>query len=65
MSEMYGRLPLYHSCNVMFVVFNIACAVSTNLNMLIVFRFLAGTFGAAPLTLGTLGTNFKLPRFLT
>ncbi|KAF2665260.1 putative MFS multidrug transporter [Microthyrium microscopicum] len=52
MSEMYGRLPLYHICMTLFVICNIACALSTSLNMLIVFRFLAGTFGAAPLTLG-------------
>lgn len=52
MSEMYGRLPLYHICTIMFVVFNIACAVAGSLTQLIVFRFLAGTFGAAPLALG-------------
>jgi multidrug resistance protein len=52
LSEMYGRLPLYHSCNVLFVIFNICCAVSKSLNMLIVFRFVAGCVGAAPLTLG-------------
>jgi MFS family permease len=36
----------------MFVVFNVACAVASNLNMLIGFRFLAGVFGSAPLTNG-------------
>jgi MFS family permease len=49
---MYGRLPLYHSCNVFFVAFNIACAVCSSMNQLIVFRFFAGCFGAAPLALG-------------
>lgn len=52
MSEMYGRYWIYNICNVLFVVFNIACAVSTNLDMLIVFRFLAGCAGASPLTIG-------------
>lgn len=52
LSELYGRLPLYHSCNVGFVISTIACAVSSNLNMLIGFRFLEGTFGSAALTLG-------------
>jgi len=51
-SELYGRLIVYHVCNVMFVVFTIACAVSSNLNMLIGFRFLEGTFGSCPLTIG-------------
>lgn len=52
LSELYGRLPVYHVCNVGFVIFTIACAVSSNLNMLIGFRFLEGIFGSAPLTLG-------------
>ncbi|KAI9658888.1 MAG: hypothetical protein M1821_001848 [Bathelium mastoideum] len=52
LSEMWGRNPLYHSCNCLFLIFNIACAVSSNLNMLIGFRFLTGCVGSAPLTLG-------------
>lgn len=52
LSEVYGRLPVYHVCNVCFVAFTIACALAKNLNMLIVFRFLAGVFGSAPLTNG-------------
>lgn len=52
LSEMYGRLPLYHICNFMFIVFTIACGLSKNLGMIIVFRFLQGTFGASPLALG-------------
>lgn len=52
LSELYGRLVIYHTCNVLFVIFTIACALATNLNMLIGFRFLEGTFGSAPLTIG-------------
>ncbi|KAF2007943.1 MFS general substrate transporter [Amniculicola lignicola CBS 123094] len=52
LSEMYGRLPLYHSCNVAFVVFTIAAAVASNMSMFIVFRFFMGCFGGAPLVLG-------------
>ncbi|KAG6994163.1 hypothetical protein G7Y79_00046g082140 [Physcia stellaris] len=52
LSELYGRLVIYHACNVLFVIFTIACALATNLNMLIGFRFLEGTFGSAPLTIG-------------
>ncbi|KAJ4384489.1 hypothetical protein N0V86_000088 [Didymella sp. IMI 355093] len=52
LSEMYGRLPLYHSCNLLFIIFTIAAAVSTNMSMFIVFRFLMGTVGGAPMVLG-------------
>lgn len=52
LSELYGRLIVYHVCNVMFVIMTVACAVSSNLNMLVGFRFLEGTFGSCPLTLG-------------
>ncbi|CZT44713.1 related to multidrug resistant protein [Rhynchosporium secalis] len=52
LSELYGRLPIYHFCNFAFLAFNIACALATDLPMLIVFRFMAGVFGSAPLTNG-------------
>ncbi|CZR55956.1 related to multidrug resistant protein [Phialocephala subalpina] len=52
LSEIYGRMPVYHLCNLGFLAFTIACALATNLNMLIGFRFLAGVFGSAPLTNG-------------
>jgi multidrug resistance protein len=38
--------------NALFVVFTIACAVASNLNMLIGFRFMAGMFGSTPITIG-------------
>ena len=52
MSEMFGRLPLYHICGTLFAVWTIACALARTLDELIVFRFFAGCFGAAPLALG-------------
>ncbi|KAL0257856.1 hypothetical protein SLS55_007022 [Diplodia seriata] len=52
LSEMYGRVPLYHAGNCGFLIFTIACAVSNSLGMLLGFRFLAGCFGAACLTIG-------------
>ena len=52
MSEIYGRMPIYNICNVLFIIFNVACALSTSMGMLIAFRFLAGCAGASPLTLG-------------
>lgn len=52
MSELYGRMPLYNICGVFFVIFNVACAVSDSMGMLIAFRFFAGCAGSGPLTLG-------------
>ncbi|KXJ96338.1 major facilitator superfamily domain-containing protein, partial [Microdochium bolleyi] len=52
LSELYGRLPLYHICNTLYFVFNVACAVSTSMSSLIAFRFLAGLASACPLTIG-------------
>jgi multidrug resistance protein len=52
LSELYGRLPLYHVSTLAFILFNLACAKSTNFPMLIVFRILTGIAGSTPLTLG-------------
>ena len=60
MSEIYGRLPIYHVCNLGFVAFTVACALATNLNMLIGFRLMAGIFGSAPLTNGMLIRTCRL-----
>ncbi|PNS18362.1 hypothetical protein CAC42_6179 [Sphaceloma murrayae] len=52
LSEIYGRTALYHSSNLFFFVTVIICGLSTNLPMLIVFRFLSGCAGAAPVAIG-------------
>jgi multidrug resistance protein len=52
LSELYGRMPMYHASNILFVILTIACAVSSNLNMLIAFRCFAGAAGSAPVTIG-------------
>ncbi|KAF1982316.1 membrane transporter [Aulographum hederae CBS 113979] len=52
LSEIYGRMPIYQVSNVLFIIFTIACAVSTNMGMLIAFRFLMGCVGSTPLTIG-------------
>lgn len=53
LSEIYGRVPLYHACNVIFLVFTIACAVAQTLPQLIVFRLFAGIAGVCPITIGS------------
>lgn len=52
LSEMFGKNPIYNVCNVLFVVFNVACAKAPDLPSLIIFRLLAGLAGCCPLTLG-------------
>lgn len=52
LSEIYGRRWMYFGSNVLFIIFTIACAVSSNLNMLVGFRFLAGCVGSTPVTIG-------------
>lgn len=46
LSEIYGRLIIYHVCNVGFTASLVACALAPNIGSLIDFRFLAGLFGA-------------------
>lgn len=47
LSELYGRLPVYHSATVLFVALSIAAAKSTSIQMLIAFRFLLGVLVAS------------------
>ncbi|KAE8132031.1 major facilitator superfamily domain-containing protein [Aspergillus pseudotamarii] len=52
LSEMYGRLIVYHISNAVFVIFVVACALSHTPAQFLVFRFINGCAGAAPLALG-------------
>ncbi|CAH0023994.1 unnamed protein product [Clonostachys rhizophaga] len=52
LSEIYGRGIIYHTTNLCFLAFTIACAVAPTFSSLIGFRFLAGLFGSVPLTNG-------------
>jgi len=52
LSELYGRAPLYHVCNVLFVIFSVACALAPNLGGLVAFRLLAGLAGSCPMAIG-------------
>jgi MFS family permease len=52
LSEIYGRMPLYNVCNLLFLVFSVACAVAPNLASLTVFRLLAGFAGCCPVAIG-------------
>lgn len=56
MSELYGRLYIYHISNVGFIVFTVLCAESSGIGMLTACRFFQGVFGAAPVTNGKLAS---------
>lgn len=53
LSELYGRLPVYHVCNSLFVVFSACCALANGVPMLMAFRFLSGLGGVAVITCGS------------
>lgn len=55
LSELYGRLPVVHATNLLFLIFTIACAVSSNIPMFIIFR-LGQAFSVCGA--GTLGPGF-------
>ncbi|KAG9100762.1 hypothetical protein FRC06_003760 [Ceratobasidium sp. 370] len=52
LSEVYGRTWPLHISNIFFFIFNLACAWAPNVTGLIIFRFLAGLGGSAPLAIG-------------
>ncbi len=52
MSELYGRLVIYHVCNAFYVAFTIGCALSKNTAMFLVFRFVCGCAASAPMVIG-------------
>ncbi|APA10314.1 hypothetical protein sscle_06g050840 [Sclerotinia sclerotiorum 1980 UF-70] len=51
LSEFYGRMPVYHAGNILFILCLTGGALSTNMSMLIAFRFLCG-FVVCSVTLG-------------
>ncbi|KAI2639951.1 major facilitator superfamily domain-containing protein [Hypomontagnella submonticulosa] len=50
LSELYGRRPIYNISNIVSLACSIGCALAPNMASLVVFRFVAGCFGAAPMT---------------
>lgn len=52
LSEIYGRMPIYHAFNVLFVIWTLACAFAPNLGGLLVFRFFEGMAGVCAITIG-------------
>ncbi|CAG8979355.1 hypothetical protein HYALB_00002481 [Hymenoscyphus albidus] len=42
LSEKYGRIPIYHAGNLLFIICSVASALSRNISMLVSLRFLNG-----------------------
>ncbi|EED19393.1 MFS multidrug transporter, putative [Talaromyces stipitatus ATCC 10500] len=61
LSEIYGRVIVLQLANLFYLIFNIACGVSQTKAQMIVFRFLSGLGGSAPLSIGggVMGDCFK------
>ncbi|KAF4422086.1 multidrug resistant [Fusarium acutatum] len=53
LSEIYGRAIVFNIANVLFLIMTVATALSQNMPMLIVFRFLMGFTGSTPVTNGS------------
>jgi len=51
LSELIGRQYLWIFPNIVYVIFNIPCAVAPNIQTLLICRFFCGIFASAPLTL--------------
>ena len=52
LSELYGRVPVLQLANLFFLVWNLVCGFAQNGPQMLVFRFLAGLGGSAPLSIG-------------
>lgn len=61
-SEMYGRTVVLRTVNIVFLVFNTACGACKTPTQLIIFRFLSGLGGSAPLAVRVPTYLFKNSR---
>ncbi|KAJ5716759.1 MFS transporter [Penicillium malachiteum] len=52
LSETYGRLVVYHICNVIYIGLTVGCAPSPSTGMFMEFRFLCGIAASSPMAIG-------------
>lgn len=52
LSELYGRLVIYHFCNIFYFAFTLGCAFSTDITMFLVFRLICGCAASGPMSIG-------------
>ncbi|KAH6634906.1 major facilitator superfamily domain-containing protein [Chaetomium sp. MPI-SDFR-AT-0129] len=53
LSELYGRVIIYNTTNVLFLLFTLLCSVAPNEQTFLAFRFLSGFVGVATITIGS------------
>jgi len=47
LSEVFGRKPIYRLTLLLFLLFNLGCALAPNIAAMLILRFIAGFFGAS------------------
>ncbi|CAG7964572.1 unnamed protein product [Penicillium nalgiovense] len=52
LSEMYGRVVVLQSANMVYLIFNTVCGFATSREQILAFRFLSGLGGSAPQAIG-------------
>ena len=52
LSEIYGRVIVLQSSNLLYLFFNLGCGLAQSETQMIIFRFLSGLGGSAPLAIG-------------
>jgi MFS family permease len=52
LSEMYGRVYVLQLSNLIYFFFNLGCGLAQSKTQMIIFRFLSGLGGSAPVALG-------------
>ncbi|KAK8045557.1 hypothetical protein PG993_005581, partial [Apiospora rasikravindrae] len=62
LSELYGRVVVYHGTNVLFCAFTVGCALARGEAVLLAFRFLSGFAGVATITIGSGTIADVMPR---
>ena len=62
LSEIYGRVPIYNTCNVLFVAFTIMCATAQDSAMILACRFWSGVAGVASITCGSGTISDMIPQ---
>ncbi|KAH9427881.1 hypothetical protein MCOR27_002314 [Pyricularia oryzae] len=62
LSEMHGRVVVYHATNALFLLFTAACGLAPGESTLLAFRFLSGFAGVASITIGSGTIADLMPR---
>ncbi|KAK5228160.1 hypothetical protein LTR72_002043 [Exophiala xenobiotica] len=61
LSQLYGRMVIYRTTVAVYLLMSTCCALSVSIEMLTVFRFFGGCFGAAPIVIGGAAVSDMYP----